>query len=119
MSSSLIQFREDDSARILASKICEAMGIDLQTYLRICISKLNQEAKLPFSMEVDKKTLSAIKAGIAMDKAAAISKAYGNDKMTLDEINAEIDAARKEADSRNNAEKEATGIEADARKITA
>ncbi len=102
MATTLVQLRVDEQARRLASDICEAMGMDLTTYLRMCIAKLNQEMKIPFDTALDKKTITAIKAGIAWDTAAAISKANGNDKMTLDEINAEIDAARKETDARKN-----------------
>ena len=43
MSNSLIQFRAEDAARLKAIQICEQLGIDLPTYLRICISRLVQE----------------------------------------------------------------------------
>ncbi|MCD8306886.1 MAG: type II toxin-antitoxin system RelB/DinJ family antitoxin [Clostridia bacterium] len=101
MSASLIQLRIDNSSRILASRICEAMGIDLQTYLRMCIAKLNQEMRIPFPMELDQKTIVGIKATITLDNAAARAWETGYADMTLEEINAEIDAARKEADIRN------------------
>ena len=49
MANSLVQFRTDENARIKAAGICEKLGIDLQTYLRICMSRLIQENGIPFS----------------------------------------------------------------------
>ena len=43
MASSLVQFRTDDATKLKAIKICEKLGIDLQTYMRMCISRLIQE----------------------------------------------------------------------------
>lgn len=102
MATTVVQLRVDESSRILASRICEAMGMDLQTYLRMCIAKLIQEMRIPFDMALDQKTIAGIKATIALDNAAARAEKDGYADMTLDEINAEIDAARKEADARKN-----------------
>ncbi|MCD8293819.1 MAG: type II toxin-antitoxin system RelB/DinJ family antitoxin [Clostridia bacterium] len=109
MSSSVVQVRVDDASRILASRICEAMGLDLPTYLRMCIAKLNQEMKIPFTMELDEKSIVSLKAGIALDSCAARAKELGIDNMTLDEINEEIATARREADERKKAEAEESG----------
>ena len=65
MANTLVQFRADENARIKAASICEKLGIDLQTYLRMCMARLIQE--------------------------------NGISDMTLDEINAEIRAARDKA----------------------
>lgn len=54
MANTLIQFREDESKRIKASRICEQLGTDLITYLRICIDRLNIEEGFPFSMTIEK-----------------------------------------------------------------
>lgn len=40
MANALVQFREDDITRIKAIQICEQLGMDLPTYLRICIALL-------------------------------------------------------------------------------
>ncbi len=81
MSSSVIQFKTDKYAKILASRICEAMGMDLATYLRMCIVKLNQEGRIPFDTALNAETASAIKVSVAMEKAAAIKEAAaGEDK---------------------------------------
>lgn len=95
MANTLIQFRAEESSRIKAVGICEKLGIDLQTYLRMCMSRLVQENGIPFSMKLDSSSESeALK---AMKAASQIAEKNGLSDMTLDEINAEIAAARKRA----------------------
>jgi len=93
MANSLIQFRTEESSRIKASNICEKLGIDLPTYMRMCIARLIQENGIPFSMNLN--DLSENKAISAMKSASRIAEEIGISDMTLDEINAEITAARK------------------------
>lgn len=92
MANTLIQFRAEETARIKAINICERLGIDLQTYLRMCMSRLIMENGIPFSMKLNNESenrgLSAMKA------ASRIATENGISEMTLDEINAEISAAR-------------------------
>lgn len=93
MASSLVQFRTDDTTKIKAANICERLGIDLPTYMRMCISRLIQENGIPFSMKLDEKPESnALK---AMKAASHIAMENGISDMTLDEINAEIAEARR------------------------
>lgn len=88
----MVQFRTEETSRIKAVSICEKLGIDLQTYLRMCISRLIQENGVPFSMKLDNTTTNR---GIeAMKAASRIAEKNGIADMTLDEINAEISAAR-------------------------
>lgn len=92
MANTLIQFREDESKRIKASRICEQLGTDLISYLRICIDRLNIEEGFPFSMSLEKK---AENPGItALKQASRIAAENGISEMSLDEINAEIAEAR-------------------------
>ena len=93
MASSLVQFRTDDSAKIKAISICEKLGIDLPTYMRMCISRLIQENGIPFSMKLGEEPEN--KALKAMKEASRIAEENGISEMTLDEINAEISEARK------------------------
>ena len=93
MSSSLVQFRTDDAAKLKAIDICEKLGIDLPTYMRMCISRLIQENGIPFSMKIERAPEN--KAIKAMKKASLIAEQSGISDMTLDEINTEIDAARR------------------------
>ena len=95
MANSLIQFRTEEVSRIKAMEICERLGIDLQTYMRMCISRLIQENGIPFSMKLD--DLSDNKAVRTMKAAGRIADENDVADMTLDEINAEIAEARKQA----------------------
>ncbi len=92
MANTLVQFRTEETSRIKAAGICEKLGIDLQTYLRMCISRLIQENGVPFSMKLD--DVSENRGMEAMKAASLIAEENGITDMTLDEINAEISAAR-------------------------
>ena len=92
MASTLVQFRADESLKIQATKICEQLGMDLTTYLRICLSRLVQEKGVPFSMKLEEDRGS--KAIAAMKEASRIAQENGIADMSLEEINAEIEAAR-------------------------
>ena len=54
MASSLVQFRADESMKTKATAICEQLGMDLTTYLRMCMSRLVQENGVPFSMKLER-----------------------------------------------------------------
>ena len=92
MASSLVQFRADDSEKTESIQICEKLGLTLPSYLRMCMSRLIQEQGIPFSMTLREKENRGIR---ALSKASQIAKEQGISEMTLDEINAEIAAARK------------------------
>lgn len=93
MPNTLIQFRIDESSRIKALNICKELGIDLQTYLRLCMSRLILENGIPFSMKLNNnQTFTGIE---AMKEASKIAEKNGISDMTLDEINLEINEARK------------------------
>ena len=94
MANSLVQFRTDDTSKIKATNICECLGIDLPTYMRMCISRLIQENGIPFSMKLEKEPEN--RAVLAMKAASRIAEENGIADMTLDEINAEITEARKQ-----------------------
>jgi DNA-damage-inducible protein J len=93
MANSLVQFRTDDDLKLEATAICEKLGIDLPTYLRICIARLIQENGIPFSMTLNQVPES--KGLQAMKAASRIAQENGISGMTLEEINAEIAEARK------------------------
>lgn len=92
MASSLVQFRTEEATRMKAASICERLGIDLPTYMRMCIARLIQENGIPFSMKLDDDS-RALK---AMKEASRIAEENGLSDMTLEEINAEIVEARKQ-----------------------
>ena len=93
MANNLVQFRMDDALKIKASEICEQLGIDLPTYYRMCTVRMIQENGIPFSTKLDRaednRGLSAMKA------ASMLAKEKGISDMSLEEINIEINEARK------------------------
>ena len=92
MANALVQFREDELTKNKASMICDNLGIDLPTYLRMCITRLIKENGIPFSMKISKNSEDD-----DFIKEASIEAAQnGVADMTLEEINAEIALARKE-----------------------
>lgn len=91
MASTLVQFRADETEQQEAIEICTELGIDLQTYLRMCMSRLVQERGIPCGMQPTLLTERGIR---ALQCASSIAKQHGISEMTLDEINAEIAAAR-------------------------
>ena len=94
MSSALVQFRIDDESKIKAMSICEKLGMDLQTYLRMCLSRLIQENGVPFSMKIEENITN--KGFEALKAASKIAEENGFSEKTLEEINAEIAEARKQ-----------------------
>ncbi len=93
MANSLVQFRIDDGLRRQANELCEKLGLDLSTYLRMSLAKLVQEQGVPFAVRLNTIPM-ADEAIAAMRKLSDISASCGNSQMTLDEVNAEIAAAR-------------------------
>ena len=93
MANSLVQFRIDDVLRQQANDLCGKLGLDMSTYLRMSLIKLVQEQGIPFPVKLNT-VPSAEEAIAAMKILSDISRMNGNSKMTLDEINAEIAAAR-------------------------
>ena len=91
--STLVQFRLDEDSKLQASLICNKLGIDLQTYMRMCISRLISNNGIPFDMVL---STSQTKGILALGKAGQVSKENGNFEMNLDEINEEIKKARAE-----------------------
>ncbi len=98
MANNLVQFRLDETSKIQASIICNKLGIDLQTYLRMSIARLISNNGIPFNMVLDNEQSEGMK---ALLEAGRISRENGNSEMTLDEINEEIRLARVERETKN------------------
>ena len=92
MANNLVQFRVDDDLKLQATVVCNKLGLDLQSYLRMCLSRLVSDNGIPFSMKIEKTDNKGI---AAMRKAQRIAERKGVSDMTLDEINAEIAEVRK------------------------
>ena len=92
MVNTLVQFRVDENDRTEAIEICSKLGIDLQSYFRICLARLIREKGIPFSMKIEH--TNGNKAIAAMKRASEIAVDYGISDLSLDEINEEIREAR-------------------------
>lgn len=96
MSTSVMQFRVDDELKAQAAAVCENLGIDLPTALRMFMKRTVLANGIPFNMTLprqDYKAERAVRAAIEMSDAA---KKSGLSDMSLEEINAEIAASRAE-----------------------
>lgn len=93
MANTLIQFRADEAERTEATRILQQLGLDMPSYLRMCLSRLVSEKGIPFSMTI--KQASVNKGIEAMKRASRIAEENGISDMALEEINAEIAEARR------------------------
>jgi DNA-damage-inducible protein J len=93
MANTLVQFRTDETERAEATQILDQLGLDMPSYLRMCVSRLVRDRGIPFSMKINE--ASENKGVSAMKRASRIAEENDISDMTLDEINAEIAEARK------------------------
>ncbi|MDD6305685.1 MAG: type II toxin-antitoxin system RelB/DinJ family antitoxin [Clostridiales bacterium] len=97
MANSLIQLRIDDKLKAEATDIFEKLGLDLSTAIRIFLTRSVEERGIPFTMKLDTERYKAEAAIRAMREISKTAETNGIADMTLDEVNAEINAARNEA----------------------
>ncbi|MCR4763301.1 MAG: type II toxin-antitoxin system RelB/DinJ family antitoxin [Lachnospiraceae bacterium] len=99
----LVQFRVDKELKQNTTSICDSLGIDLTTVLRMCMKQMEIVRGIPFptrlpDIQQEKKPMTreeALKAFYELREWAADLP-----EMTLDEINAEIAASRVEKKAR-------------------
>lgn len=94
MAESLLQFRIDTNLKEEASDIYAQLGIDLPTAIRIFLARSVKVRGIPFVMQLPEEDSGSNSAVSAMKRMSAMSAENGNSDMTLEEINAEIDAVR-------------------------
>lgn len=93
MASTLVQIRVDEDLKNEAASIYERLGLDLPTAIRVFLKKSVEESGIPFSLKVEKK-VSLQEGKKAFRRLRKEAKKNGLQKMSLDEINAEIRAYR-------------------------
>ena len=94
----LNQFRSDRELREECAAIYEALGMDLNTAFRMFMERTRMVRGLPFPAVLPEDRMTRIEAQRAIDDLRA--EAEDLPEMTLDEINAEIAAARAERKKR-------------------
>lgn len=94
MANSLIQLRIDEKLKTEATHIYEKLGLDLSTAIRIFLTRSVEEKGIPFNMKLKDESYRAEAAVRVMREMSNTAEVNGIADMTLDEINAEIYAAR-------------------------
>lgn len=94
----LNQFRSDKALRDECAAIYEALGMDLNTAFRMFMERTRMERGLPFPAVLPEKHMTRLEAKAAIQ--ALRDEAKELPEMTLDEIDAEIAAARAERKSK-------------------
>ena len=92
MSSSQFQLRLDDQLKEEATQVFSNLGLDLPTAMRIFLKRSVQVHGIPFPMQLKEEENPGI---VAMRELQAEAIRNGTSNMTLDEINAEIEAVRR------------------------
>ncbi len=88
----LIQFRADKNLREDCVRIYDALGIDLNTALRLFMEKTRAVSGFPFPAMSSEKKITHTEALAAFQELR--EQARDVPEMSLDEINAEINAVR-------------------------
>ena len=94
MATTLVQVRVDDELKDQATAIYEALGIDLSTAVRMFLKRSVMVNGVPFEMTLPKSSYKADIAAKALVDISNNANDNGTSEITLDEINAEIDAVR-------------------------
>ena len=94
MATTLVQFRIDDELKNQASAVYDALGIDLSTAVRMFLKRSVMVNGIPFNMTLPKSDYKAERAVRALRELSSAAMKNGTSEMTLEEINAEIDAVR-------------------------
>ena len=89
----LLQVRVDKETKEQASAIYASLGMDLSTAVRVFLKKSILIGGMPFEVSIGQTRAQAM---LSLQKMRDISEANGNSEMTFEEINEEIEAARKE-----------------------
>jgi len=97
MATSLLQVRIEDSLKDEAARVFEGLGIDTSTAVRIFLKRAVLENGIPFRMTLPKAPYEAERGYRAMLAIGEMAYRNGVSELTLDEINAEIDASRTES----------------------
>ncbi len=95
MATTLVQVRVDDELKDQATALYDALGIDLSTAVRMFLKRSIMVNGIPFNMTLSQSDIKAERAARALRELSNAAKANGTSDMTLEEINAEIDAVRK------------------------
>ena len=91
-----LSIRMDKELKSEADQMFNEMGMNLTTAITIFVRQALREKKMPFesSLQNDKREQIRLNAINTVDKMRKDAKEKGFDKITIDDINEEIDAVR-------------------------
>ena len=96
MTTSLLQVRVEDSLKNEAANVFEHLGIDLSTAVRMFLKRAVLDNGIPFRMTLPKEPYRAERGYRAMQEISEAAERNSVSDMSLEEINAEIEASRAE-----------------------
>ena len=96
MSTSLLQVRVDDALKDEAARVFDNLGIDTSTAVRMFLKRAVMDNGIPFRMTLPKEPFPAERGYRAMQEISESAQRNGVSDLSLDEINAEIEASRSE-----------------------
>lgn len=101
MAQSAVTVRLDSEMKVQFDKLCEQFGMSANTAFNIFVKAVIRSRSIPFTIRGSRSDEpSALELFMQQRRAAEVSK---EPELTLDEINAEIRAARKERRKRKEA----------------
>lgn len=95
MATSLVQVRVDEELKNQATAVYDELGMDLSAAVRLFLKRSVMVNGVPFKMTLPKADPQAEKALKAMQELSNTASKNGTSEMGLDEINVEIEAARR------------------------
>ncbi|MDR3313516.1 MAG: type II toxin-antitoxin system RelB/DinJ family antitoxin [Oscillospiraceae bacterium] len=98
-----LSIRMDRALKDEADQIFNALGMNLTTAITVFVRQAVRQKKIPFEVAInadERKEVSLLDAMTATERIWQLSVQNGTDKMTPEEIDAEIAAARAERKAR-------------------
>ena len=99
MAQTVITARVNEGDKIAFSEFCEDVGMNISTAINMFVRYVAREGRLPFAVRAGKDEIKR-KGLEAFNALRAQAMAGDFPEMTLDEINEEIAAARRDMDAR-------------------
>lgn len=96
MATTVMQVRVDEDLKNEAAAVFDKLGIDTPTAIRMFMKRAVLENGIPFRMTLPKSPVVESRAIRAMKQLSEEAEENGTADMSLDEINAEIEAVRAE-----------------------
>lgn len=96
MATTIMEIPVDTSLKDRATEVFDKIGLDIPTAFRMFLTRSVYENGLPFGVTMPRPSSNGNAGLLALHALSTEAKRNGTSEMTLDEINAEIEAARVE-----------------------